>query len=123
MPASGTKSKNICSWCCFGKAPITAQAWINQSGYVPGEILFFNASVENLSGKTMKGSTVQLIQEIEYFAQDKQEKSIRVIRDASHGAFGPSDVWDNIHFLIPHLAPSDERLSQPIKIRYRIDVD
>ena len=71
----------------------------------------------------MKGSTVQLIQEIEYFAKEEQEESIRVILDASHGAFGPSDVWDNVPFLIPYLAPSDERLSVHIKIRYRIEVD
>ena len=122
MKASGTKSKNICYWCCLGRGPVTAQAWINQSGYVPGQILFFNASVDNLSGKTMKGSTVQLIQEISYHARGEREASIRIIRNESHGAFGASDVWDSVPFLIPHVAPSDEHLSKHIKISYRIEV-
>ena len=121
MPASGTISQNI-SCCCFRRGPVTAQAWMNKSGYAPGETLYFNASVENLSGKTMEGSTVQLFQEIVYLAQGGRKVSTRLIRDASHASFGPSDVWENVPFLIPYVAPSDATLSSLIKISYRIEV-
>ncbi len=110
MPASGTASKNVTCWCCFRGGPITAHAWMDKSGYAPGEILYFNASVENLSGKTMKGSEVRLIQEIVYHAKSGREVSIRVIREASHASFGPSDLWENVPFLIPYVAPSDATL-------------
>ena len=35
-------------------------------GYVPGEKIYFNAEVENLSRKTMHGSKFQLIEVIKY---------------------------------------------------------
>lgn len=61
MPVSVTASKNL-----FDRTgqngPFTVKAWLNKSGYVPGEILYLNGEVENFSGKTMMGTAVQLIQ-------------------------------------------------------------
>ena len=61
MPVSGTESKNIRRWISWSD-PVTAHAWLSQSGYAPGQILYFNGMVDNLSKKKMKGSTVRLIQ-------------------------------------------------------------
>ena len=122
MPASGTMGMNFSTWFGFRKGPVTAKAWIDQSGYVPGQILYFNASVENLSKKKMEGSTVQLIQKIVYHAQGGQKESMAVIGNASHGSFGSSDVWENVPFLIQHVALSDEHRSDHLKISYRIEV-
>ena len=122
MPVSGTMSINFSSWFGFRKGPVTAKAWIDQSGYAPGQILYFNASVENLSKKKMEGSTVQLIQKIVYCVQGERKESMNVIGNASHGTFGSSDVWENVPFLIPHVALSDEHLNDHLKISYRIEV-
>ena len=55
--ASGCKTLGI-----FQSNPITATFWIDHQGFVPGEIIYFNAKVENFTGKTMRGTKVQIIQ-------------------------------------------------------------
>jgi len=61
MPTSSTATKTLGCWCCKS-GPITAKAWLSQTGHVPGQTLYFNAEVENLSGKKMRGSRVQLVE-------------------------------------------------------------
>jgi len=61
MPVSVTGSKNL-SERGSQNGPVTVNAWLNQSGYAPGEILYLNGTVENLSGKPLMGTTVQLLQ-------------------------------------------------------------
>jgi hypothetical protein len=59
MQASGFKALGIL--CCKSN-PITAKFWLDRCGYVPGEKIIFNAEVENLTRKTMRGSKVQIIE-------------------------------------------------------------
>jgi len=61
LPVSSTESKNLCCWCCKS-GPITVKAWINRAGHVPGETVYFNAEVENLSRRKMRGSKLQLVE-------------------------------------------------------------
>ena len=52
------------TFCCFPTGPIVVKAWMSQTGYAPGETLYFNGSAENLlNGVMMKGSSV-LIKEV-----------------------------------------------------------
>ena len=39
-----------------------ADVWLDRSGYVPGEKIHFNANIDNYSGKSVRGTTVQFIQ-------------------------------------------------------------
>lgn len=39
-----------------------ADAWLDKTGYIPGEEIQFNATIDNYSGKSVRGTTVQLIQ-------------------------------------------------------------
>jgi hypothetical protein len=57
--------KTLGLFCCRSN-PITARFWLDRMGYVPGEKIYFNAEVENLSRKTMHGSKFQLIEVIKY---------------------------------------------------------
>ena len=61
MPVSVTGSKNLFEW-ASQNGPVTVTAWLEQSGYAPGDILNLNGKVENFSGKTMMGTTVRLLQ-------------------------------------------------------------
>ena len=61
MPTSSTNSTML-GCCCCKSGPITAKAWINQIGHAPGQVVYFSAKVENLSGKRLNGSRVQLLQ-------------------------------------------------------------
>ena len=56
-------------FCCCKSKPITARAWIDQIGYVPGEKILFNGRVDNPTGKTMRQSKVQLV-EVPFFLID-----------------------------------------------------
>ena len=57
--------KTLGLFCCQSN-PITPRFWLDRMGYVPGEKIYFNAEVENLSRKTMHGSKFQLIEVIKY---------------------------------------------------------
>ncbi len=61
MPTSSTATKTLGCWCCKS-GPITAKAWLSQTGHVPGQTLYLNAEIENLSRKKMRGSKVQLVE-------------------------------------------------------------
>lgn len=37
-------------------------AWLDRKGYIPGEKIQFNATIDNYSGKSVRRTTVQLIQ-------------------------------------------------------------
>lgn len=59
VQASGFKTLGVL--CCKSN-PITAKFWLDRAGHVPGEKINFNAEVENLSRKNMRGSKVQIIE-------------------------------------------------------------
>ena len=61
MPVQASGFKTLGILCCKSN-PITAKLWLDRCGYVPGEKIYFNAEVENLSRKTMRGTKVQIIE-------------------------------------------------------------
>jgi len=46
---------------------IKAKCWIEQSGYVPGQTLYFNGDVKNNSVEMMGGSRVQFKEVLDHF--------------------------------------------------------
>jgi hypothetical protein len=48
--AEATDSKNLCCLCCKS-GPITGTIKVNRIGYVPGESVYFEASMQNLSNR------------------------------------------------------------------------
>ena len=61
MSAMVEDSKTLGLLCCQS-GPITAKVWLDRVGYVPGEKILFNAEVENLSRKKMRGTRVQIVE-------------------------------------------------------------
>ena len=59
--AMGSKSVNHTS------GPVVAKIWLDRAGYVPGDQIYFNAEIKNLSDHEMAGSSVQLIEVIAFF--------------------------------------------------------
>ena len=37
-------------------------AWLDRTGYVPGEMIYFNSKIENRSGKSVLQTIIQLVQ-------------------------------------------------------------
>jgi hypothetical protein len=77
VQASGYKTLGIL--CCKSN-PITAKFWLDRCGYVPGESIIFNAEVENLSRKAMRGTKVQII-EVRGNENCHQTKKSGLLRD------------------------------------------
>ena len=46
IPVSGNDSKTLCCLCC-ASGPIQAQVHLDRTGYVAGEFILVNGSVEN----------------------------------------------------------------------------
>jgi hypothetical protein len=61
MPVEASDYKTLGLFCCQSN-PITARFSLDRMGYVPGEKIYFNAEVENLSRQVMHGSKFQLIE-------------------------------------------------------------
>ena len=61
MPVQASDYKTLGLFCCQSN-PITASFSLDRMGYVPGETIYFNAEVENLSRQVMHGSKFQLIE-------------------------------------------------------------
>ena len=61
VPQSKTESKTLGFW-PVKSGPIIAKAWVDKTGYVPGETIYFNGHVENQSGKPMRGSRIQIVE-------------------------------------------------------------
>ena len=70
--ATGSDVKNICYYCCISD-PIIAKLSILKSGYVPGEQLVFNASIDNNSNYEMQSVSLRIIQYITCMASGISE--------------------------------------------------
>jgi len=46
QPSAGSKSKVLCCWCC-ASAPIEGKVNADKTGYVPGEFVRANGSIDN----------------------------------------------------------------------------
>ena len=79
-PGHSTDHKSLCCLCCQS-GPITAAIHSNRTGYVPGEIIGFNAEVENSSDRLMNGSFLNLVEVVTYKASTKKRKEERVVAE------------------------------------------
>jgi|ERR1712071_70934 len=121
LRTEGSDMKQM-GFCCCKSKPITARAWIDQIGYVPGEKILFNGRVDNPTGKTMRQSKVQLVEFAEYRAGGHIHRTQRVISEQIRGEFGECDVWEQVPITIPPVAPSGLPFCNIISIAYRIQL-
>ena len=63
--------KNLCCLCCR-QGPISALAHIPKGGFVPGEVAFFSAEVENQSRRVMSKTQLRLMQKVNNYRKTRQ---------------------------------------------------
>ena len=83
--------KRLCCLCCKS-GPITAQIHSNRTGYVPGEMIGFNAEVDNLSNRNMTGSFLNLVEVVTYRATNKARTERRVVAEIRRGLIRQSEA-------------------------------
>ena len=84
------QSHNHKALCCTSGL-ISAIIRTNRSGYVPGEMIGFNAEVDNKSRKTMNQSKLQLVQHIHYMTPRRNKTKTHIIAEFPHGSIGPGE--------------------------------
>lgn len=106
-PGNSTDHKKLCCLCCKS-GPITAAIHSNRTGYVPGEMIGFNAEVDNLSNRDMSGSFLNLVEVVTYRATRKSRTERRVVAEIRRGLIRPgtSDYWEGVVMKVPPLPPS-----------------
>ena len=58
--ATATDQKVLCC-CCCASDPIIATVKLPRTGYVPGEVINFNAEIDNRSDRTMNCTKAKLV--------------------------------------------------------------
>jgi len=69
-PAVGRDSKFICCWCCKS-GPINGEVACNKTGYMPGEIVVVNATLENLTNTDLPFTKINLKRNVKLKARGK----------------------------------------------------
>ena len=106
-PGHSTDHKKLCCLCCKS-GPITATIHSNRTGYVPGEMIGFNAEVDNLSNRDMSSSFLNLVEVVTYRATTKSRTERRVVAEIRRGMIRPgtSDYWEGVVMSVPVLPPT-----------------
>uniref|UniRef100_A0A0P6EZD4 Arrestin domain-containing protein n=1 Tax=Daphnia magna TaxID=35525 RepID=A0A0P6EZD4_9CRUS len=115
IQASGFKTLRILG---FTSNPITAKFWLDRAGYVPGEKMKFNAEVENLTRKRMRGSKIQIIERTNFHATRATESHERVIHESVRGKFKSVELWENHPIIVPPVVSSGLNLCRIIDVAY-----
>jgi len=93
--AEGTKT--LCCGPCRS-APIIGRLRTTKTGFVPGELINFNASLRNQSNKPIKVCAVKLIQYLSFTARHFSEKTKSEFRDVAviycPQPIGPNDFYE-----------------------------
>ncbi|XP_048735830.2 arrestin domain-containing protein 3-like [Ostrea edulis] len=116
--AEATDSKMLCCWCCES-GPITGTIKVNRVGYVPGESLYFEASVQNMSNRVCRMSAA--FEMVTVFQAKTRRKTVPLrINTITHQSLQPGDseVWGGERFILPPLPPSYLPGCNIIDIRY-----
>ncbi|XP_050687693.1 arrestin domain-containing protein 17-like isoform X2 [Eriocheir sinensis] len=123
---SSSKSKNLCCFCCQ-TGPITLAARIPRRGYVPGEKIYVNAEVDNISSRNTRRTRLLLLQVITYIMPNgvKEVVEERVVKEVVRGMIPPgeSDMWEGVALTVPPLVPANVHLTcRLLHVQYRIDM-
>nr|XP_022329071.1 arrestin domain-containing protein 17-like [Crassostrea virginica] len=116
--AEVTDDKTICCLCCKS-GPITGTIKVNRIGYVPGESIYFEANIQNLSRRECS-IAAELVMVSTFHATTKSRSCHQSINSLLHQKVmpGDSDVWGGDRFIIPPLPPSFLSGCSIMDIRY-----
>ena len=76
---------------------------------MPGEMIGFNAEMDNQSDRQMNGSTLKLVEHVRYMTPRKNKNETRVVAEINRGAIGPgeSDMWEGVVMRVPAVPPTN----------------
>ncbi|XP_057373564.1 arrestin domain-containing protein 17-like [Daphnia carinata] len=91
-----------------GLKRIMADAWLDKTGYIPGEEIQFNATIDNYSGKSVRGTTVQLIQYTTFTDGKHENKAKKVLWEKKGRSICDNEVqvWESFPIIVPHVPSS-----------------
>ncbi|CAL1526418.1 unnamed protein product [Lymnaea stagnalis] len=107
LPTQKKKVKRLCCLCCTS-GPITAELRLSHKGYVPGETIFVNAEISNLSRRKVGSTSVELLMTTTFHTPIKSRSVTQQVATLHHGTLtsGKSDSWDGDRLVLPPLPPS-----------------
>ncbi|XP_062606087.1 arrestin domain-containing protein 3-like [Saccostrea cucullata] len=112
-------SKFLCCLCCKS-GPVAGTLKINRTGYVPGEAIYFEGSVQNSTTRVCNMYAELQMVTTYHASKDKSLVEIKSINRIEHDDVPPgqSDVWSGDKFVIPPLAPSYLKDCDLINVKY-----
>ncbi|RNA31177.1 arrestin domain-containing 3-like [Brachionus plicatilis] len=117
--------KYLCCWPCRS-SPIIANFSLLKGGYVPGEGIVFDITINNRTNKAINCMNVSLVQKIKFRANFKTKTSSRTVENFRF----PSRVqeksilnWNNSVLVIPPTCPTSNKNSKIIDISYLVLFD
>jgi len=124
-PVVARETKFICCWCCK-TGPITAEIQLNKTGFVPGETVYCNINIENLSTANLTNTRLNLKRSV--FLQSKTRgkywNDCLTKLDLYECKKGNVLVLNNVPFQLPvDLAPSMLPFCSFIKPNYFLELE
>lgn len=120
-PYGVTGSKHICCGPCKS-APILCQFSINRCGFVPGESITFDLSIDNQSSREITELVIILVQKMKYHVQREVKKCFRrVAMVAFPNCIAPKskEKWSS-HLVVPPICASSNGKCRIIEVFYAI---
>lgn len=115
----GENSKHKTLWCFCPSGPISAVIHTNRTGFVPGEMIVFNAEIDNQSNRQINGSKLRLVEHVHYVTQRKTKSETKVVVEIDPGT---SDMWEGVVMRIPAVLQTNLAGNcRIIKIKYELE--
>ncbi|KAK7476142.1 hypothetical protein BaRGS_00032635 [Batillaria attramentaria] len=105
--------------------PISASFRLPRTGYVPGDAIPLYAEIENLSGRRMCKSYIEIIQRVHYHATTKTRTIKRQVAMVARPEIRPggSDQWNGEVITVPPVPPSFLHGCNIIDIDYLVQLN
>ncbi|XP_061173307.1 arrestin domain-containing protein 17-like [Saccostrea echinata] len=97
--------KYVCCWCCKS-GPITGILRTSKTGYVSGEPVVFDITIQNRSRRVC-GVSVVFLKETIYHAKGEKKVCVSEIKKSQYEDVMPGEIqtWDDEEFDVPSVPP------------------
>ena len=124
-PYNLCESKTVCC-CCCKSGPISATLCLKKTGFVCGEYLSGDVTINNQSSRDVKPPTIHLYEKLTLHATTRSKTFVRAICSFNlpkSVPSGTSESFNNIGFVIPAVCPSSLPTSRIINLSYYFDLN
>ncbi|EFX73485.1 hypothetical protein DAPPUDRAFT_325266 [Daphnia pulex] len=121
MPTQSIKAKPVFRWLCCRSGLITVKVYLHRTGYVAGETILLHADVDNQSQTTLLGSTVSLIESVDFHTHNKSKTYERILFEQKRRGSKFQDVLQVFPIVVPSVTPSYLQFCEIIDISYKVE--